>query len=93
MAVTIIDEPGNCYIVNNEPRPGLFRSWKVVCRGDRYGVFFTENEPTAGSWTQKIMPGLFDSVDEAKSHLHELLHGMVKKSELIEAGILQEGGA
>lgn len=86
--MTIIDEPGMAYIVNDEPRPGLLRSWKVVIRGDMYGVFFTENDTKNGSWTQKFMPYRFQTAEGAKHYLHELLSFSVKKAELIRHGII-----
>ena len=93
--VTIIDEPGSCYIVNDEPKPHLYRSWKVVEKRDipmhdkLYGIFFTENDTINGSWTQKFMKCYFSTVEGAKEYLHkEILPHSVKKSELIRHGIL-----
>ena len=87
----IIDEPGMAYIVNDEPKPGLYRSWKVVQRGERYGVFFTENDQNNGSWKQQFMRYTFETVEGAKGYLHELLGYSVKKSELIKNGIIPKG--
>jgi len=66
--INVIDKPGECFIVNIEPEPGIFEAWKVV-KHEKFVLFHTINDTVHGSWMQHFGTGTYETADEAISVL------------------------
>ena len=65
MKRTIDNRPGFCYVVNDEPVPGIYESMRVVKRGEKFKVQSTYNISITGEWVMDLSAKEFDTVEEA----------------------------
>ena len=65
MKRTIDNRPGFCYVVNDEPVPGIYESMRVVKRGEKFKVKSTYNISITGEWVMDLSAKEFDTVEEA----------------------------
>lgn len=65
MKRTIDNQPGFCYVVKDEPAPGIYESMIVVKRGKKFKVKSTYNNTITGDWTMDLSAKEFDTVEEA----------------------------
>ena len=65
MKRTIDNRPGFCYVVNDEPVPGIYESMRVVKRGEKFKVKSTYNNTITGEWEMDLSAKEFDTVEEA----------------------------
>lgn len=65
MKRTINNQPGFCYVVNDEPEPGIYESMRIVKRGKKFKVKSTYNNTITGEWVMDLSVKEFDTVEEA----------------------------
>lgn len=65
MKRTIDNQPGFCYVVNDEPANGIYESMRVVKRGKKFKVKSTYNNTITGEWMMDLSAKEFDTVEEA----------------------------
>ena len=67
MKRTIDNQPGFCYVVNDELENGIYESMRVVKRGKKFKVKSTYNNTITGDWMMDLSVKEFDTVEEAIS--------------------------
>ena len=65
MKRTIDNRPGFCYVVYDEPVPGIYESMRVVKRGEKFKVKSTYNNTITGEWVMDLSAKELDTVEEA----------------------------
>lgn len=65
MKRTIDNQPGFCYVVNDELTPGIYESMRIVKRGKKFKVKSTYNNTITGEWVMDLSAKEFDTVEEA----------------------------
>lgn len=61
----IDNQPGYCYVVTDEPQPGIYESMRVVKRDGKFKVKANYNDTNTGTWVSDISSMVFDTVEAA----------------------------